>query len=523
MRLGLDIGTNSIGWWLYATNDKRTTEVLDGGVRIFSDGREPKSGASLAVDRRVARAARRRRDRYLRRRASLMKKLAAAGLMPTSPAEAKALEQLDPYTLRAEGLDRVLPLNHLGRALFHLNQRRGFKSNRKTDRRDNESGLIKQATARLDHAMMAMGARTYGEFLHMRRKAAVSHRQTPPARTRLTMVKRNDAEQDEAGYDFYPDRRHLSEEFDRIWVVQAPHYPEILTDALREALYQTIFYQRPLKAPEVGRCLFTDERRLPKAHPLAERRVLYETVNALRISAPGKVARPLSEDQRDSIVLALDSRKHTKSMSGMTKKFKTLAKVLKLGADETFTLETVNRDFIACDRVRASMSHPDRFGHQWVSMDAEDQWAIIDKLRTEENRAALVDWLMTEQGLDLGHAEATVDAPLPEGYSRIGETATRRILKALQSDVLTYSEAVDVCGWHHSDLRTGEVLSELPYYGAVLDRHVIPGTQDPNDDDITRYGRISNPTVDLPRFDSGSATHLSGLLFEGQGAFTSQS
>ena len=173
------------------------------------------------------------------------------------------------------------------------------------------------------------------------------------------------------------------------------------------------------------------------------------------------------------------------------------AKVLKLGADETFTLETVNRDFIACDRVRASMSHPDRFGHRWVSMNTEDQWAIIDKLRTEENRATLVDWLMTEQGLDRDHAEATVDAPLPEGYSRIGEAATRRILKALQSDVLTYSAAVDVCGWRHSDLRTGEDLSELPYYGDVLDRHVIPGTQDPKDDDITRCGRVSNPTVHI--------------------------
>ena len=56
MRLGLDIGTNSIGWWLYATENGAITEVIDGGVRIFSDGRDPKSKASLAVDRRVARA-----------------------------------------------------------------------------------------------------------------------------------------------------------------------------------------------------------------------------------------------------------------------------------------------------------------------------------------------------------------------------------------------------------------------------------------------------------------------------------
>ena len=36
-------------------------------------------------------------------------------------------------------------------------------------------------------------------------------------------------------------------------------------------------------------------------------------------------------------------------------------------------------------------------------------------------------------------------------------------------------------------------------------------------------GVQNTPCVDLSRFDSGSATHLSGLLFEGQGAFTSQS
>lgn len=169
MRLGLDIGTNSIGWWLYGLKNGRIARVIDGGVRIFSDGRDPKSGASKAVDRRTARAMRRRRDRYLRRRASLMRKLSASGLMPADPAEAKALELLDPYELRARALDEALPPHHLGRALFHLNQRRGFKSNRKTDRGDNESGKIKDATARLDWAIQDAGARTYGEFLHQRR------------------------------------------------------------------------------------------------------------------------------------------------------------------------------------------------------------------------------------------------------------------------------------------------------------------------------------------------------------------
>lgn len=500
MRLGLDIGTNSIGWWLYKTEEGGITGVEDGGVRIFSDGRDPKSKASLAVDRRVARAQRRRRDRYLRRKAALMRRMAEAGLMPADPTEAKALEVLDPYVLRASGLDRQLPLSHFGRALFHLNQRRGFKSNRKTDRSDNESGKIKDATARLELAMMAKGARTYGEFLQMRRASAQDQRQVPTVRTRLSVARRDDSEKEEDGYDFYPDRRHLSEEFDKLWATQARHSPDVLTDELRDEIRLIIFHQRPLKTPEVGLCLFTDEKRIASAHPLNQRRILLETVNGLRIAARGEPARALTGEERDQIVHALDNKAHTKNLSGMSMKLKALGKVIKLRVDQSFTLETANRDAIACDQVRASLSHPIRFGSRWSALDWEAQWDIIVRIRAVQSDAdhvALVDWLMATHTLDRGHAEATAHAALPEGYGRLGLSATRRILAALEADVIPYSSAVAACGWHHSDGSTGEVLDQLPYYGEILDRHVIPGTYDENDDDITRYGRITNPTVHI--------------------------
>lgn len=500
MRLGLDIGTNSIGWWLYGTDKGRISEVVDGGVRIFSDGRDPKSKASLAVDRRAARAQRRRRDRYLRRKAALMKRMAQVGLMPADPAEAKALEVLDPYELRAKGLDGPLPLTHFGRALFHLNQRRGFKSNRKTDRGDNESGKIKDATARLDQAMMANRARTYGEFLHMRRAVAPDPKNVHSVRTRLTVARRDNAEKEEAGYDFYPDRKHLSEEFDKLWAAQARHASDILTDDLRDEIATIIFHQRPLKTPEVGLCLFTDERRIPSAHPLNQRRILLETVNNLKVAAQGEPSRPLSREERDQIVHALDNKKHTKSLSGMTMKLKALGKVIKLRPEQSFTLETANRDAIACDPVRASLSHPKTFGTRWSSLDWDSQWDVVQRVRavqSDAEHADLVRWLMYVHGLDQEHAEETAKAPLPEGYGRLGRTATTRILMALESGVLTYSAAVAVCGWHHSDGRTGEVLGNLPYYGEILERHVIPGTGDPNDDDVKRYGRITNPTVHI--------------------------
>lgn len=504
MRLGLDIGTNSIGWWLYETDGAeihaRIKGVIGGGVRVFSDGRDPQSGASLAVDRRTARAMRRRRDRYLRRRATLMKVLANAGLMPADPAEAKRLETLDPYALRATGLDEALPLTHLGRALFHLNQRRGFKSNRKTDRGDNESGKIKDATARLEQAIMASGARTYGEFLHMRRRRATDPRNVPTVRTRLSIAKRDGPDsKEEAGYDFYPDRGHLEEEFHKLWAAQASYHPE-LTDELRDLVFEKIFFQRPLKEPKVGLCLFTAEERLPKAHPLTQRRVLYETVNQLRVTADGRETRPLTIEERDQIVHALDNKKPTASLKSMAMKLPALAKVLKLRDGERFTLETGVRDAIACDPLRASLSHPDRFGPRWSTLKTDAQWQVISRIRkvqSDADHTALVDWLVQEHGLDREHAEAVAKAPLPEGYGRLGLTATTRILEKLKSGVVKYSDAVASCGWHHSDQRTGECLDRLPYYGAVLDRHVIPGTYDENDDDITRFGRITNPTVHI--------------------------
>jgi CRISPR-associated endonuclease Csn1 len=500
MRLGLDIGTNSIGWWLYATEGTEITEIIDGGVRIFSDGRDPKSKASLAVDRRAARAQRRRRDRYLRRKAALMKRMAAVGLMPADPVEAKALELLDPYALRAEGLDRALPLTHFGRALFHLNQRRGFKSNRKTDRGDNESGKIKDATARLDQAMMTKGARTYGEFLHMRRAAATDPKNVLTVRTRLSIARRDNAEKEEAGYDFYPDRRHLSEEFAKLWAAQAAYFPEALTDDLRDEMSVIIFHQRPLKTPEVGMCLFTDEKRIPSSHPLNQRRILLETVNALRVAALGEPARKLSREERDMIIHALDNRPFTKNLSGMSMKLKALGKVIKLRPEQSFTLESANRDAISCDPVRASLSNPDRFGPRWSMLDADAKWEVVQRIRavqSESEHDELVKWLIITHGLDRDHAEAVAHAPLPEGYGRLGLTATKNILAALQADVIPYSAAVAACGWHHSDGRTGEVLLNLPYYGQILNRHVIPGTYDENDDDVTRYGRITNPTVHI--------------------------
>ena len=84
-RLGLDLGTTSIGWALIRLNDREEPcAVIRMGSRIFSDGRNPKDGSSLAVTRRLARQMRRRRDRLLKRKCAqsvkVRRRLAQVGL-----------------------------------------------------------------------------------------------------------------------------------------------------------------------------------------------------------------------------------------------------------------------------------------------------------------------------------------------------------------------------------------------------------------------------------------------------------
>ena len=108
-RLGLDLGSSSIGWCMIRMDaNNQPCAVIRMGVRIFPDGRNPKDGSSLAVTRRLARQARRRRDRLLKRKAQLVEALVRLGFFPEDAEQRKAFEILDPYILRRKGLSEPL-------------------------------------------------------------------------------------------------------------------------------------------------------------------------------------------------------------------------------------------------------------------------------------------------------------------------------------------------------------------------------------------------------------------------------
>ena len=497
-RLGLDLGTNSIGWCCLALDeDGRACAVLDMGISILSPneeaGRDPQKGTSLAVDRRTARSMRRRRDRYLLRRRDLMDALIRHGLMPSDAGARKALELLDPYELRARGLDEPLSLYEFGRAIFHLHQRRGFRSNRKTDKaRDDDPGKIKDAVGRLRQTMAEEGARTLGEFLWRR------HKERQSVRARLH------GEGAQAAYDFYPERGLVEEEFDLLWQAQTEHHPG-LDQAARDELHGIMFRQRPLRPVDPGRCTFEpSEPRAPRALPVAQLFRIYQELANLRAITSGFEERPLSLAERD---LLAEKLKTTQKIT-----FERAQRLLGLPVGTGFNLRSEKREYLKGDETAKLLAHKDRFGKAWHELAPGVQTEIVERLLGEEDEEGLIAWLCQTHGLDEAAAGKVADAPLPEGYSRLGRTALGKIVEVLTSQAgeeftdpetgevqrapIGYAAAAERAGYHHSDLRPNASLDRLPYYGAVLDRHVS-GTGRHHDRPEQRHGRIANPTVHI--------------------------
>lgn len=506
-RLGIDVGSNSLGWFVVWLNDKGEPVGLGpGGVRIYPDGRDPKSKESNAADRRAARAMRRRRDRYLQRRGNLMGQLIKHGLMPAEEAARKALEQLDPYELRSKALDASLPAYNIGRALFHLNQRRGFLSNRKTEKGDNESGAIKVAAGKLQTLIQECGARTLGELLHGR------HQTRAPVRTR------NRSTGTKAEYDFYPTRQMLLDEFDAIWQAQSVHHP-MMTENAHDALHKAIFHQRPLKQPPVGKCSLDPASTSPDkdpegyrcswAHPLAQRFRIWQEVRNLAVTETGQRPRGLSKEEGDRIALAL--------FQNTKLSFDKIRGLLKLNPESRFNLESDKRPSLDGDETAASLSAKKYFGKAWRSLPLERQIEIVGKLEQEPDEIALVNWLVANAGIDEETADRTASAFLPDSHSRLGLRAIRKILPFMEGG-MNYPDAAKAAGYDHALLPTGELSlnGRLPYYGEWLKDEVL-GSGDERDTNDKRWGRFPNPTVHI---GLGQLRRVVNALIEKHGAPT---
>jgi CRISPR-associated endonuclease Csn1 len=184
--LGLDIGSSSLGWALI---DEKSNRIIKTGSHIFEAGVEGdiESGRdeSRNQKRRDARQIRRQIWRTAHRKRKLFKILQENGLLPAgevsgviaeidhkvfsriekSDPNRHVLAQVIPYLLRKRAISGKLEKHEIGRVLYHIAQRRGFLSNRKSaPKKDDDSGKVKSGITELGRKIEESGARTLGEY-----------------------------------------------------------------------------------------------------------------------------------------------------------------------------------------------------------------------------------------------------------------------------------------------------------------------------------------------------------------------
>ena len=168
--LELDIGIASVGWAVLENNiDGEPIKIERLGVRIFDKAEQPKTGASLAEPRREARGQRRTIRRKRHRKDRIKQLIQQNGIM-TRVEMAEMFEhsqfETSVYELRVQALERALTKQEFVRVLIHLAQRRGYKSNSKSEEaKDKENGKVKSAISENKKCMEENGYRTIGEML----------------------------------------------------------------------------------------------------------------------------------------------------------------------------------------------------------------------------------------------------------------------------------------------------------------------------------------------------------------------
>ncbi len=484
-RLGLDMGTNSIGWAAVLLDDSGDPcGLLDMGVRIFPDGLDRTGESSNAATRRKARSSRRTRQRYVKRRDEFMALMVQHNLMPTDQAEQRKLETLNPYELRAKALcPEKLPAHHVGRALFHLNQHRGINLNRRTENGDKERGPAKGAAKKLHESMKADSFSTLGQFLY--------HRQCIGEPVRF----RNQGTTEKPKYELYPTRQMILDEFNKIWKAQTPHHPDVMTDKAKEALYKAISFQIDPESPPVGKCTLDpavdpedkDGFRCAWAYPLAQHFRIWQEVRNLEVRLPGQASRRLSKEEGDRIAGRL-LKQNTVSFNGMRQ-------LLRLPTDAYFNLESPRREKLQGDETAHKLSKKEFFGESWRKFPLPKQTQIIDCLLGENDEDFVVQWLERHTGLKRNAAERVSSALLPQGHCRLGLRAMKKILPHMKEEGLDYAQAAKAAGYD-PQVPTDELspTGRLPYYGERLGNHLL-GTGNPDDHPEKRFGRFPNPRV----------------------------
>jgi CRISPR-associated endonuclease Csn1 len=431
--LGLDIGTTSVGWALVREYDGVGGEVVRVGTRIFAppgnaDASDIAAGRdeSPGQQRRTARQLRRQHRRRAQRKRRLWGALVKVGLLPLGlPRTERAdyLRELDreaialmagqgvvldqgklPYQLRAFALDHALPKAVFGRLLMQLGMRRGFLSNRRAARQDNEESVVLGAISDLEQRIAEVGARTLGEFLA----------QLDPREERIRSR--------------WTARRMYIAEFEALLAAQRAHGLQV-DDRSVQRIRSALFHQRPLKSVRhfTGRCELESvdgkgPRRCPMADPMAQEYRYLQRVNDLRVIMPDRSTRALTGEERAGIVAALAKASEAT--------FPALRRLLQLPRGAKFNLEEGGETRLPGARTVAALAGV--IGEGWAA--GSDAWrdAVLRLVLAVDDDHVLERRLREECGLTDEVARAVAGLAVEPGYLAFSRRALRKLLPPLR-------------------------------------------------------------------------------------------
>lgn len=464
--LGLDTGTNSIGW---AVIDRLGDQcsLVDSGVHIFTEGVKEEQGkeVSKAAERTSYRAMRRGFYRRKLRKIRLLRILSELGWCPALspellsqwrlkkvyPATPEFMQWLGtdddnaitPYRYRVICLHEKLDLTQeaqryiLGRALYHIAQRRGFRSTPNDQSNDDEKGKVKEAISELSQKMKDEGCKYLAEYFEKLYKEG--------KRIRNQYTSRDS---------------HYVEEFHAICSRQ-----ELDEDTVKR-LEHVLFDQRPPKSQKhtVGHCLFEPSKsRCQMSHPDFEEMRMLQTLNQIRMKTPeDDMLRPLWENEREKII-PLFQRKSESNFS-----FKDIAKKLakiygkksygyyKTDGDKDILFNYPMDMGIAGSPFTAGMVAA--LGPDWKAViDAQyvkgdgkslddkvnDVWHTLSfhALSFFDNDEKLEVWLETNLGIEADTAKKVAGIKMVSAYASLSHKVIRKILPYMRGGMI-YSYAV---------------------------------------------------------------------------------
>lgn len=467
--LGLDTGTNSLGWAIVDRYDDNHYELVKKGVLIFQEGVKVEIGIepSKAAERTSHRALRRQYFRRRLRKIEVLKVLVKHNLCPNLtdedlklwhtrkiyPAKPEFMEwqrtsdeeDKNPYHCRYICTSQTLDLNKqedryiLGRAMYHLAQRRGFLSNRLDNSEDNsEKSTVKKSIKELSEKISEAGCTYLGEYFYK-----IYKEQGNTAKIRST----------------YTDREnHYLMEFEAI--CQKQNLPDELRQELRRALY----FQRPLKSQRqsVGKCTFEKGKaRVSTSHYAFEEFRMLSFVNNIRICTPYDIdgPRPLNADE----IKKIESCFYRKSKANFD--FEDIAKAIAGKGKYMTSGENTGKPYVFNYRMTQGVSGCPTiaqlrsiFGENWMEGIAEtytqntrkdgtpktleemadDIWNVLFFFDSESK---LKEFATDKLQLDDKRATEFSKIHLNRDYASLSLKAVRNILPFLRMGML-YSHAV---------------------------------------------------------------------------------